>query len=176
MFEGGHLWPSILIETFALWLMSCFRAKCIFSPSNLFCVLFYVVVSPHVGLTLLFLGTKDTLSSSKKRHGCGKTIKMVCFILFESRSLCRTNVNSEGILKAVTNARQKKSHSFQLSVEHVSFKYELHGLNLTSISKQWVLLITRCQVRIAHSLKKKQEDDISYLVPRHERFRYFYLQ
>lgn len=110
--------------------------QCIFSPSNLFCVLFYVVVSPHVGLTLLFLGTKDTLSSSKKRHGCGKTIKMVCFILFESRSLCRTNVNSEGILKAVTNARQKKSHSFQLSVEHVSFKYELHGLNLTSISKQ----------------------------------------
>lgn len=95
MFEGGHLWPSILIETFALWLMSCFRAKCIFSPSNLFCALFYVVVSPHVGLTLLFLGTKDTLSSSKKRHGCGKTIKMVCFILFESRSLCRTNVNSE---------------------------------------------------------------------------------
>lgn len=176
MFEGGHLWPSILIETFALWLMSCFRAKCIFSPSNLFCVLFYVVVSPHVGLTLLFLGTKDTLSSSKKRHGCGKTIKMVCFILLESRSLCRTNVNSEGILKAVTNARQKKSHSFQLSVEHVSFKYELHGLNLTSISKQWVLLITGCQVRIAHSLKKKQEDDISYLVPRHERFRYFYLQ
>lgn len=146
-----------------------------FFPSNLFCILFYVVVSPNVGITLLLLGTKDTLSSSKKRHGCGKTLKLVRFILFKSQSLCRTNVNSKGILKAVTNTRQKKSHSFQLSVEHVSFKYELHGLNLTPISKQWVLLITWCQVRIAHSLKKKQEDDISYLVPRYERFRYFYL-
>lgn len=69
-----------------------------------------------MGLTLLFLGTKDTLSSSKKRHGCGKTLKMVCFILFESRSLCRTNVNSEGILKAVTNARQKKVFSYLLNM------------------------------------------------------------
>lgn len=173
MFEGGHLWPSILIETVALWLMSCFRAKCIFFPSNLFCVLFYIVVSPHVGLTLLFLGTKDTLSSSKKRHGCGKTLKMVCFILFESvfvQNKCKFWRHFE------SSHKREAEESFQLSVEHVSFKYELHGLNLTSISKQWVLLITGCQVRIAHSLKKKQEDDISYLVPRYERFRYFYLQ